>query len=80
MNARTVERLLEVVEKLPEDKASEVLDFAQFLLLRSGSDEDRANAFYAWAEELARSRGFDQLTEEDVARIVHEARHEKTGS
>ena len=80
MNATTVEQIVEVVRLLPEEKAAEVLDFAQFLLLRSGSDEDRANAFYAWAEDLARSHGFDHLTEEDVAQIVHQSRQEKSVS
>lgn len=80
MNATTVEQIVKVVRLLPEEKAAEVLDFAQFLLHRSGSDEDRADAFYAWAEELARSHGFDHLTEEDVAQIVHQSRQEKTSS
>ncbi|MCW5852630.1 MAG: DUF2281 domain-containing protein [Anaerolineae bacterium] len=78
MNARTVERLLEVVEKLPEDKASEVLDFAQFLLVRSRQADEDKLPIEIWAEELARVHGFDHLTEDDVARIVKEVRREKS--
>ena len=39
MRVTTVERLRDVVEKLPEDAAQEVLDFAEFLSARVRDDE-----------------------------------------
>jgi len=30
--------------------------------------------FYRWAEGLARKKGFQNLTEEDVVKIIHETR------
>jgi len=74
MKARDVEQLLEVIDRLPEEKVPQVLDFARFLWWQGIVQREEATPFEVWAEELAQRKGFVHLTEEDVARIVHEAR------
>ncbi len=69
-----VEQLVRVVSQLPEDKVSEVLDFARFLAWQHAKVSDESTPFEQWAERLAQEKGFANLTEEDVAAIVHESR------
>ncbi len=69
-----VEQLIRVLSQLPEDKVSEVLDFARFLAWQHARVSDESTPFEQWAENLARERGFADLTDEDVAAMVHEAR------
>ncbi len=75
-----MEQLKEVDEKavlekfrgLTPDKKEELLDFLDFLASR-----DKAKKwleFDAWALNLAKSKGFSKLTEDDVARIVSDFR------
>jgi len=74
MSAKDVEQLLEVINQLPEEKVPQVLDFARFLWWQEILQRGEATPFEVWAEKLAREKGFAYLTEEDVARIVHESR------
>lgn len=67
-------QLIQVVGRLPEDKVSEVLDFAQFLLWQESKQNGEATPFEVWAEGVAQAKGFAYMTEEEVARIVHESR------
>ena len=72
-----VEQLLDAVKDLPETRVLQVLDFARFL---KWQDETKAREIIeseAWAENLAREKGFAHLSEEDVAYIVHEVRGER---
>ena len=69
-----VEQLIKVVSQLPEDKVSEVLDFARFLAWQHAKESGTSTPFEQWAERLAQERGFADLSEEDVAAIVHESR------
>jgi len=71
------EQLLNIVEELPGEKALEVLDFAKFLRWRDLVEAREIIEFDAWAENLAKEKGFTYLTEEDVAQIVHEFRRER---
>lgn len=71
------EQLLDVVEKLPGEKVLEVLDFAKFLRWQDLVEARETIEFDAWAENLAKEKGFTYLTEEDVAQIVHEFRRER---
>ena len=54
---------------LPEDTAQEVGKQFEVILLPL---EETGVAKYA--EDLARRKGFENLTEEDVAQIIHESR------
>ena len=54
---------------LPEDTAREVGSVFDVLLMPVEEPE-----IYSFAESLAREKGFINLTEEDVERIIHESR------
>jgi len=71
------EQLLDVIEELPGEKVVEVLDFAKFLRWQDLVEGRETIEFDAWAENLAKEKGFAYLTEEDVAQIVHEFRRER---
>ncbi|HID86662.1 MAG TPA: DUF2281 domain-containing protein [Anaerolineae bacterium] len=77
MAAQYMQDLLKAVEDLPEERVLEVLDFAEFLKWRELARERGTTEFEAWAENLAREKGFAHLTEEDVAQIVHELRSQR---
>ena len=72
-----VEQLLDVIGELPGEKVLEVLDFARFLRWQDLVEAREIIEFDAWAENLAKEKGFTHLTEEDVAQIVHEFRRER---
>jgi len=67
-------QLVQIVGRLPENKAAEVLDFARFLLWQVGNQDGEATPFEVWAANLAQAKGFAYLKEEDIARIIHESR------
>ncbi len=69
-----VEQLIRVISQLPEDKVSEVLDFARFLAWQQARVSDESTPFEQWAEKLAQERGFADLTDEDVAAILQSSR------
>jgi uncharacterized protein YuzE len=69
-----VEQLLEVIGRLPEEKIPQVLDFARFLWWQETIKQEANTSFEAWAEKLAQDKGFANLSEQDVAYIVHESR------
>ena len=77
MTVGYAEQLLDVIEELPGEKVSEVLDFAKFLRWQDLVEAREIIEFEAWAENLAKEKGFAYLTEEDVAQIVHEFRRER---
>jgi hypothetical protein len=77
MTISYAEQLLDVIEELPGEKILEVLDFAKFLRWRGLVEAREVIEFDAWAENLAKEKGFAYLTEEDVAQIVHEFRRER---
>jgi len=62
------ELVIEKLRSLPPELLSEVLDFIEFLEQRS--KEKKWIEFDEWAMNLAREKGFNNLTEEDVAEIV----------
>lgn len=64
--------VLERFRQLSSERKRMVLDFLEFL----ASQEYMATgvAFDAWALNLAKEQGFAHLTEEDIVRIVDEAR------
>jgi hypothetical protein len=72
-----VEQLLDAVKDLPETRILQVLDFARFLKWQDEAQAREIIEFEAWAENLAREKGFAHLSEEDVAYIVHEVRGER---
>ena len=66
------EVVMERFRRLSQEKKEEVLDFLEFLESR-----DKVKAwleFDEWAINLAKQKGFYQLTDEDVARIVSDFR------
>jgi len=64
--------ILEKLRALSSERKQEVLDFLEFLELREKSKAWLE--FDEWAINLAKEKGFDHLTEEDVARIVSDFR------
>lgn len=67
--------ILEKVRRFPPERIQEVLDFIEFLEQRG-----RRSAwieFDEWALNLAKEKGFQHLTEEDVAGVVKE--HRRSG-
>ncbi len=77
MTIAYAEQLLDVIEELPGEKVVEVLDFAKFLRWQDLVEARETIEFDAWAENLAKEKGFAHLTEEDVAQIVREFRRER---
>jgi hypothetical protein len=66
------EAILERLRKLSSDKKREILDFMEFLESREKAKEWLE--FDEWAINLAKEKGFINLTEGDVARIVSDFR------
>jgi hypothetical protein len=66
------EAILEKLRRLSLDKKREILDFLEFLETREKAKEWLE--FDEWAINLAREKGFANLTEGDVARIVSDFR------
>ena len=54
---------------LPDDAAKEVGSIFEVILLPAGESD-----IYGYAENLARGKGFKDLTGDDVERIIHESR------
>ena len=69
---RDEEKVLQKFRNLPPDKKLEAIDYLD--LLASGKKAKDWVAFDEWAMNLAKRRGFDRLSEEDVARIVSDFR------
>lgn len=64
--------ILEKLRGLSSERKKEVIDFLEFLELR---EKNKAwLEFDEWAINLAKEKGFDHLTEEDVAQIVSDFR------
>ncbi len=63
-----------LVKRLPPAKRRELWDYAQFLQWQSQQKARDLVDFDAWALNLAKKRGFDRLTEQDVLAIVQECR------
>jgi len=60
--------ILEKVRQLPPEQLQEVLDFIEFLQQRER--QQQWISFDAWAMNLAKEKGFQHLTEDDIAQIV----------
>ena len=69
------EILLQKFRSLPPEKREEFIDLLDFLT--SGKKAENWLEFDEWALNLAKERGFNHLTEEDVARIMSDFRSEK---
>lgn len=67
--------ILEKLRKLSSERKQEVLDFLEFLELREKTKGWLE--FDEWAINLAKEKGFDHLTEKDVAQIVIDLREGK---
>ncbi|MEW6482476.1 MAG: hypothetical protein AB1397_05685 [bacterium] len=66
----SMEEMVEGLKTLPEQKLQEVSDFIDFLKWKEAVEFDE------WALNLAKEKGFAHLSEEDVAKIIHEFRKE----
>ncbi len=62
------QRIIDKLRALPPERVEEVLDFVEFVEQRV--QRERWISFDEWAMNLARKRGFNHLTEDDVAQIV----------
>lgn len=63
-----------LLKQLPPEKRQELFDYAQFLRWQSQQKQRDLVSFDAWALNLAKKRGFNKLTEQDVLAIVQECR------
>lgn len=66
------ETILQKFRDLSPERKREVMDFLD--LLTSGEKSKDWLEFDEWALNLAKERGFDRLTEKDVARIMSDFR------
>jgi hypothetical protein len=66
------EAILEKLRKLSLDKKREILDFLEFLETRERAKEWLG--FDEWAINLAKEKGFVNLTEAEIAKIVSDFR------
>jgi hypothetical protein len=66
------EVILEKLRRLSSERKQEILDFLEFLESREKAKEWLE--FDEWAINLAKEKGFANLTEEDIARIVNDFR------
>jgi len=64
--------VLEIFRGLPQDKKQELFNYLQFLASRDKTK--KWLEFDAWAINLAKSKEFSNLTEDDVGRIVSDFR------
>lgn len=64
--------ILQRFRSLSPERKKEVIDFLDFLT--SGEKAKEWLEFDEWALDLAKKKGFDRLTEEDVARITSDFR------
>lgn len=66
------QEIVEKIQSLPPESVDEVIDFIEFI----GQREKRRIwiEFDEWALNLAKEKGFSQLTEEDIAEIVKQHR------
>ena len=68
--------VIEKFRRLSKEKKEAVLDFLEFL--ESREKVKRWLEFDEWAINLAKQKGFYQLTDDDVARIVSDFRSAKS--
>ena len=68
-----LDKIKKAISEIPEDALGEIYDFIEFLKWRR---EKKEIEFDEWAINLAKEKGFDHLTEEDVIKIVKECRRE----
>ncbi|MER3446071.1 MAG: hypothetical protein C4291_04190 [Candidatus Dadabacteria bacterium] len=61
-------KILNIFRRLSPEKKQEVVDFIEFV--ESKDSVIKWIEFDEWAVNLAKKRGFNHLTEEDVAQIV----------
>jgi len=66
------EVIIEKFRRLSQEKKKEVIDFLEFL--ESREKIKTWLEFDEWAINLAKQKGFYQLTDDDVARIVSDFR------
>jgi hypothetical protein len=64
--------IIKKLRELPADKKKQVLDFVDFLALKSKAE--KWLEFDEWAMNLAKSKGFSNLKDEEIARIVEDFR------
>ena len=70
------EAIVEKFRRLSQEKKEEVLDFLEFL--ESREKVKTWLEFDEWAINLAKQKGFYQLTDDDIARIVSDFRSSKS--
>jgi len=66
------EEILEKVRKIPSQKIEELIDFIDFLEQRE--KKKQWIALDEWAMNLAKEKGFNKLTEDDIAQIIRQHR------
>lgn len=71
------EKLLAVIEKVPEEKIPEVIDFVEYLRIKDKLKSKEIAEFDKGAEKLSKEKNFSHLSEDDVIKIILEARKEK---
>ena len=72
VNNSDEEKIIRSFRALSPNKKRKAIDYLD--LLASGKKAKDSVEFDEWAINLAKKKGFDRLTEEDVARIVSDYR------
>jgi len=76
VTTRDEEKIIRSFRALSPDKKRKAIDYLD--LLASGKKAKDSVEFDEWAINLAKKKGFDHLTEQDVARIVSDLRGERS--
>ncbi len=76
VNNRDEEKIIRSFRALSPNKKRKAIDYLD--LLASGKKAKDSVEFNECAINLAKKKGFDRLTEKDVARIVSDLRGEKS--
>jgi len=72
LNTKDKSSIKKEIDKLPPDMLKEVLDFIEFLKQKDKRKE--WVEFDEWAANLAKEKGFYNLTEKDISEIVESQR------
>ncbi len=71
---QTIKTLVSTMDELSDTDLRLVVRFVNALKQESESESDD---FDRWAKDLAKRKKFDQLTETQIAQLVHEYRHQE---
>lgn len=71
------EKLTKIVSGLADQKKIELIEYAEYLKAKEKLMDKEIQKFDNWAEDIAKKRGFNKLTEKDVMDVILECRKER---